>query len=380
MGLTVSTLGTVDELQRLEPEWLELLGRTGSDLPFLLPEWAITWWELFRQERAVIRDRLFVKVVRGGSGQLLAIVPLMLTERPGVGPARVRMVGFLGADRYVTEQRAPIVDPGAEAEVAKALAAHFTAEDGWDWITWDGLRRESELATTLAGAVDLRWDSCQAGNILHLPASWDEFRKGFREHLKKSVRHGYNSLKREGLSWTFEVAATPAEITPALEIFFRLHRMLEDADPDSRFDRFSDPIARRFLIEVCTRLASRDIARVLTFRIGGVPVASRVAFKLPGCLYLYHSGYDTAWRKYAVATTIVAEAVKYAIASGLPRLHLSMGSDASKARWNPETPLFHRAVWVRPQLSSRLALGVYSWAREGAALERVRSVLGRRFG
>jgi CelD/BcsL family acetyltransferase involved in cellulose biosynthesis len=304
----------------------------------------------------------------------------MLTQRPGVGPARVRILGFLGADRYVTEQRAPIVDPSCEAEVARALAAHLASGAEWDWIAWEGLNRESELAKTLAGAMNLRWEASQAGNIVHLPASWEEFRRGFREHLKKSVRHGYNSLKREGLSFQFEVAATPEQITPALEIFFRLHRMLEMADPETRYDRFADPIARRFLIEICSRLARRNITRVLTFRIQGVPVASRVAFRLPGCLYLYHSGVDPAWRKYAPATTIVAEAMKYAIGAGLPRVHLSMGADPSKSRWDPEMPVFHRAVCVRPQLYSRVALGVYSWVRDSGPLAQVRGVLGRRFG
>jgi len=380
MGLTVSTLRTVDELRGLEPEWLELLGRMGGDLPFLRPEWAITWWELFQQERAVIRDSLCVKAVRRDSGELVCVVPLMLTQRPGVGPARVRILGFLGADRYVTEQRAPIVDPSCEAEVARALAAHLASGAEWDWIAWEGLNRESELAKTLAGAMNLRWEASQAGNIVHLPASWEEFRRGFREHLKKSVRHGYNSLKREGLSFQLEVAATPEQITPALEIFFRLHRMLEMADPETRYDRFADPIARRFLIEICSRLARRNITRVLTFRIQGVPVASRVAFRLPGCLYLYHSGVDPAWRKYAPATTIVAEAMKYAIGAGLPRVHLSMGADPSKSRWDPEMPVFHRAVCVRPQLYSRVALGVYSWVRDSGPLAQVRGVLGRRFG
>jgi hypothetical protein len=80
-----------------------------------------------------------------------------------------------------------------------------------------------------------------------------------------------------------------------------------------------------------------------------------------------------------MATTLVAEAIQYAIDSGIPRLHLSMGEDASKSRWDPEMPLFHRAFWVRPQLSSRVALGVYSWARGGSGpANRMNSLLGRR--
>jgi CelD/BcsL family acetyltransferase involved in cellulose biosynthesis len=381
MALRVSTLTTVDELRSLEHEWLGLLGRTKPDLPFLWPDWVVSWWELFRQERSVIRDRLLVKAVRRDSGELVAILPLMVTERPAVGPARVRAIGFLGADRYVTEQRAPIVDRAWERDVAVALATDLRGDPSWHWIAWEGLEPESEFAKALEQTMDLRWTSQQPGNIVHLAPSWDEFRRGFKEHLKKSVRHCYNSLKREGLSAQLDVATTPEQIAPALQVFFDLHAALARQENGAmRADRFADPVARRFLILACSRFAARDIARVFTLRIGGVPVASRVGFQLPHCLYLYHSGYDPAWRRYGVATTVVAEAIKYAINSGLPRLHLSMGADASKARWDPEMPVFYTAVCVKPHLYSRAALGLYSWVRTRTGpLNRMTNVLGRRF-
>jgi len=381
MGFEVSTLTTVEELRDLEEEWLGLLGRVESHLPFLWPDWVITWWELFRQERSVIRDSLQVKAVRRDSGELVAIVPLMATERPAIGPVRIRGIGFIGADKYITEQPAPIVDRACEREVGDALAANLGTGDHWDWIAWEGLNPESELARALGRARDLRWGASQAGNILQLPRSWEEFKRGFRTHLKKSVRHCYNSLKREGLTAQLEVATTSEQIGPALEMFLRLQSSLaRHVDPLTGFDRFAGPVAHQFLVQICSRLANRDMTRVLTLRIRGQPVASRVAFQLPNCLYLYHSGFDPAWRKYAVATTLVAEAIQYAIDSGIPRLHLSMGADASKSRWDPEMAFFHRAFWVKPKLSSRAALGLYSWARNDSALaNRMKSVLGRRF-
>lgn len=380
MGVEVATLTSVAELRKLEDEWITLLVRTQTDLPFLWPEWLITWWEAFHQNRAVIRDRLQVKVVRRHSGELLGIVPLMATERPAVGPVRVRTLGFIGADQFVTEQRAPIVDPACETEVAGALAAHLSESGDWDWILWDGLKPESALGKTLAREMELRWGDQQAGNILHLPGSWQQLRRGFGVHLKKSIQHCYNSLGREQLSPRLEVASTPEEIGPALEIFLRLHSTLAQQALRDRYDHFADPVSRRFLLLACSRLACRNMTRVLTLRVRGEPVASRLAFQLPGCLYLYRSGWDPAWRKYAVATTLVAEAIKYAIDSGIPRLHLSMGEDASKSRWGPEKPRFHRAICVRPQLSSRLALGVYGWARNGTRVAGwMRGALGRRF-
>jgi hypothetical protein len=95
----VSTLTRVDQLGSIQAEWLDLLRRAKLDLPFIWPEWVITWWELFRQQRPVIRDNLRIKTVRRHSGELVAIIPMMMTERPAVGPARVRSIGFLGARR-----------------------------------------------------------------------------------------------------------------------------------------------------------------------------------------------------------------------------------------------------------------------------------------
>ena len=377
MVLRVSTLTTVDQVRSLEPEWLALLDRANVDLPFLFPEWAVSWWEVFRQERPVIRDSLHVKAVRRESGELVAVVPLMVTERPAVGPARVRSIGFLGADKYVTEQRAPIVDRACEGEVADALAADLRNDGSWRWIAWEGLQPESTLARTLGHAMELHWATHQAGNVLHLAPSWDAFRQKLKRNIKESLRHCYNSLKREGLSAQLEVAATPGQIEAALGIFFHLHASRARQSDEEHPDRFADPSARRFLLLACSRFAARNVARVFTLRIGGVPVASRVGFQLPECLYLYYSGFDPRWRKYSVATTLVAEALKYAIDCGLPRAHLSMGSDVSKSRWGPMMPLFHAAVCVQPDLYSRMALRLYSWGRSRNGL--LNRVLGRRF-
>src|ERR1700687_487681 len=381
MALSVSTLSTVDEVRSVEEEWVGLLGRAKPDLPFLWPEWVITWWEVFRQERPVIRDSLQVKAVRRESGELVAIIPLMMTERPAVGPARARTIGFVGADEYLTEQQEPLVDRACESEVAAAVAADLRRNNSWDWIAWEGLQREGEIVKALMRVMDVRWASSQAGNILRLSPSWAEFKVGLKRNIKESLRHCYNSLSREGLTPRLDVDVETDQIAKALEIFFDLHaRRSQQPDGVAHPDRFADPTARRFLALVCSRFASRGIARVFTLRIGEVPVASRVAFLLPECLYLYYSGFNPDWGKYSVATTLVAEAIKYAIDLGYPRAHLSMGADTSKSRWGTEMPVFYRAMFVKPRVRSRAAFGLYSWARTRTGLlDRMKRVLGRRF-
>lgn len=370
MTLAVTTITTEHDLQELEGPWRTLLGRAGNDLPFLLPEWALAWWRCFRQATALIRDSLRIKVVRDGSGEVLGILPLMQTERPGFGPLRARTLGLLGADRYVTEMRGPIVDPGCQREVARALAADLLLDSSWDWVAWHGLDRESEFARELDRAKPLQWGASETASVLTLASSWETFRAGLKRNIKESLRRCTNSLKRDGLTARLVVAAEPGDIDRAMDTFFVLHgkRAQEESGPPHP-DRFAADKPRRFLRQLCERLSGPGGARILTLLVNDQAVASRVAFVMPRCLYLYYSGYEPAFRKYSVATTLVAEAIKHAMGLGLPRLHLSMGQDVSKSRWGPETTMRHDAVWASPRSSSRAALWLYSRGRDSLAVD-----------
>jgi len=370
MTLHIRTITTLDALEALRDEWVALLERTENDLPFVLPEWAACWWEAFGQRGPLIGDSLCVKLAREDAGRLVGLAPLMLTQRPRFGPFRVKTLAFLGVDQFVSELRTPIVEPSYEGDVARALAADLLADPNWDWIAWEGLDRESIFAKALEQTMGLSWGAAETGNVLTLAPSWEAFRGGLKRNIKESLRRCYNSLKRDGLAAHLVVAESAPDIEKALSTFFTLHTArAQQTGSVTHPDRFATPPVRHFLERVCTRLAERGVARVLTLMVGELPVASRVAFMLPRCLYLYYSGFDPAWGRYSVATTLVAEAIKYAIGLGLPQVHLSMGVDVSKSRWGPQMPVRYEAICVRPRLSSRAALHLYSWARRSTLLD-----------
>ena len=380
MTLEVTTLTTQLQLDALEAPWRRLLDATDNEVPFLLPEWASTWWRIFRQDVPLLRDSLRVKAVRDGAGELLGILPLMLTERPGFGPVRARALGLLGADRYVTELRAPVVHPARQGEVARALADNLLADTSWDWVAWHGLDQDSDFARALDRAMPLQWGAPETASVLGLPSTWEAFRARLRRNIKESLRHCNNSLKRDGLTARLVVAVEADDVDRALDVFFRLHALrAHEIDGPAHPDRFAADTPRRFLREVCRRLSVRREARVLTLVVDEQVVAARVAFQLPRCLYLYYSGYEPAWAPYSVATTLVAETIRDAIERGVPRLHLSMGQDVSKARWGPETTVRHAATWVRSRASSRAALWLYTRGKDSAVLEKtVGGLLPRR--
>jgi CelD/BcsL family acetyltransferase involved in cellulose biosynthesis len=161
--------------------------------------------------------------------------------------------------------------------------------------------------------------------------------------------------------------------------FFTMHAARSQSEQGiAHPDRFAATLPRRFLVEVCARLAARGVARMFTLEVDGRPVACRLGFVLPEGLYLYYSGFDPAWGKYSVMTTAVAEAIKYAIDLRLPAVHLSMGADVSKSRWGGTTPELHEAVCVRPRWASETALRLYAWGRESLKDHPIRRLLPKR--
>jgi hypothetical protein len=98
---------------------------------------------------------------------------------------------------------------------------------------------------------------------------------------------------------------------------------------------------------------------VFLLAIRGEIVAARIAFQIRDSLYLYYSGFDRNWARYAVMTTTVAEIIKYAIASNLATINLSPGTDVSKTRWPVRRIALERAYEEHPRLRSRLAFAAY---------------------
>lgn len=375
MTLRVTTITQPEDLASVHGEWLDLVARSGEMLPFPLPEWVTTWWRHFREDRPTLRDQLAVKLVRRADGQLVGVVPLMRTDRPGIGPLRLRVLGFVGADPYITEQPTPLVDPACAEDVAHACVRDLEEHRDWDWMHWRGLVKGSPFAETIERRMSLMWQASQPGSYLRLAPTWDAFRSGLKRNIKESLRHCYNSLKRDNVSFRFQVARTREEIPRALDGFYGLHEMRAKLEgTTTHIDRFGDTTARGFIEDLAGRLAARDAFRVFTVEIGGKPVASRIAFALPGTIYLYYSGVDPQWMKYSITTTLVAESIRYAIDNGFQNLHLSMGEDVSKTRWGPVMPVYADAIALRQGLTSQAkweAYGRLTEARKHPLLQQL---------
>jgi CelD/BcsL family acetyltransferase involved in cellulose biosynthesis len=383
-ALGIELASSAVDLERLRPDYDRLHRVTGNTFPFALHDWHVTWWKHFAARGRRVVDALRVYVVRDRAHRAVGIVPFVATDRH-FGPLAVRTLAMLGPDPYISELRGPLVEPGYEEDVARLLHARLSANDAdnkWDWILWTGLNER--FARALDDGRPIQWLDPTVDYEHELPSTWEAFRRGLKRNIRESLRHCYNSLKRDGYEFEFEVASKPVDVSRAVEQFLTLHAMRAEMTAGvPHRDRFHTPKSKEFLRDVALRLSARGVTRVFLLKIQGRVVAARMGFVVGRSLYLYFSGYDPAWRKYSVMTTTVAEAIRYAIEQRLSRVSLSVGTDISKTRWGAHAVPWAEGIECRSALRSRIAHAAYqrasSWReRRAAALTTMLDLLPKR--
>ena len=355
-AMRVEPIRSEAALGALVPEWEILAADVAPWTPFITPSWNIAHWRHFRRSRLMVRDTLHAYVVRDPGGRLVAIAPMMLTLHPGYGPVRLRELHYFGADPNVTEIRGLICRPEDERAAVSALAeALGRAHGSWDLLHWGGLRRDEKACADVVATTTLVAQRTIPDFYIELPQTFEALRAQLPRNTKEALRKCYNSLKRDGHAFAFDVITRPQDVDAALDVFFRLHTARAEADYGVvHADAFIEPKVQAFLREYAVLSAGRGELRIFRLRIGDLAVAMRIGFCTGDELYLYYSGHLPDWGRYSVMTTTVAEALRWAIGAGVKHVNLSVGRDRSKLRWRPTELPFWEAFQAAPTARGRL--------------------------
>jgi CelD/BcsL family acetyltransferase involved in cellulose biosynthesis len=353
-------------LQALRPCYEQLQRETGNILPFAMHDWHVAWCGRFLNNNARTHDQLHFYVMRDADGKCVCVLPFIISRRR-VGPLSVPTINFVGADTNVTEIRTPLMVPGYEDAIALAVQSQLAQMDGWDWVHWIGI--SDAFGDALSKHCTLFWQPEQPTFVLDLAATWEQFRSGLKRNIRESLRHCYNSLKRDKHAFDFKIIEAGPEVAPGVERFLELHGMRAEVHVGVQHpNRFWNPMLRDFLREVCQRFADAGALRLFQLKIGSEVVAMWVGLASGDCIFFYSSGFDPAWSRYSVMTTTLAEAIKYAIGQGFKSVHLSAGKDVAKTRWGPREVIHKAAYQHAKRLRSRIALLTYIKARASDGL------------
>jgi CelD/BcsL family acetyltransferase involved in cellulose biosynthesis len=361
MTLRIEELHGPTALEKITPEWELLDAQVSPRTPFTSPLWAKLWWRHLRQTRPTIRQEFFAHIVRDQAGRLLAIAPMLITHRPGYGPLRLRLLQFFGgADGSITEHRCIICREDDERQVIEALASYLCdRKDRWDLFVWTGIR-DGEIARDRSGNL-LKIYKKMPAYLVHLPDSWEKFRSDLSTNMKEAIRKCYKSLARDDHAFTFRAVAHPEDISASLDRLLALHSERAQFKYATRHrDLFAQAAHRAFIVDLAHLMAERGQLRIFELEVDGKIVASRMAFLLDDELYLYYSGYDLAWRKHSIMTTLMCESFKWAIERGVKVVNLSKGKDPSKLRWRGREVMFHDALLMSPTRRGHLVSRAYA--------------------
>jgi len=374
-AITVQRVPDLAALTTLISEWECINQHITPRTPFTSPSWIIPWWEHFWRRHGLFRDELFCHIIRDADGRLVAVAPLMRTYMPGFGLPVIRMVQFFGTDPSLTEIRGVICRPEDHDRVINALMVHFRRCRGeWDVFRWNGLRRPVSTYSSSIPPCEFVARRDLPDYIIELPGSWDELKAHVSSNMRKNLRKAYEFLERDGFRFVLHVVERPGDVQAAIGRFLSLHAARsEAADMINHPNKFARPHAWAFLSEYLHRIAEKGELRIFELEIGGVVVASRLAFLFETDLYMYYAGYDPTWKNYSVMTVLVSEMIKWAFAHGVRRVNLSTGHDQSKMRWKPFEIVFHDAVQVSPTRRGRVGFRAF---RGYEALFRIRVRFG----
>jgi CelD/BcsL family acetyltransferase involved in cellulose biosynthesis len=325
------------DFDALAEAWGDLHRRAPNALPFQSYDWNRSWWTHFSQQSFFRKDERFILTFRL-EGRLVGVLP-MVRSRFGLGPLTIyHYLRPFGSDPNLTEIRAPLVEADVRLQVLERciewmheqrpmLALHQIAAP-------EGLIRPLLEGS---GNYKLVANRVIEDYVLELEGPWDSFLKSRKRNIRESIRHCYNSLSRDGLKHELRVLSDSSQVLAHLDHFFELHQGRSKVRHSVKHpDYFAADRHQSFIRTLIERSAPTACpVHLFQLTLNDQVVAVRLGFVTNGELYCYYSGYDTAYARYSVMTTLVTEMMRWAIDKGVKRVNLSVGRDVSKTRWGP---------------------------------------------
>jgi CelD/BcsL family acetyltransferase involved in cellulose biosynthesis len=372
---TVRTLTSTAEMEALQPAWTCLYQASRAANPFAHPLWMTTWARHFAGS-----SPLRIVTVYDEGGALVGVAPFYLRRYQLAAGMAVASLQLLGTGQHVeiTELTQVLTQPGSERPIMRAIM-HQLCEHSheWDWAEvvlppeqgWFEPQWIPQKGAA-AGSFILH-KATRACVVLPLLGSWDDLRARLKRNVKESIRHGTNSLKREGHCARFIVPDSPDDFATALDQFIALHRKRSVIEGKVRHaDQLAKPSDRAFLRDVAGRMFRAGHLTPCILDVNGVPAAARLLLQANGSAFFSLSGFDPAWWPYSVATTLMSHCLQYAIERGSTMANLSPGPDVAKLRWSEQLELHQEFLVVGPRRRSRLAFSLYWQLRAAAAIRR----------
>jgi len=254
--------------------------------------------------------------------------PITLAATDGVAALARETEGTITfAGGQLTDEQDVIAAPGAEREVATAVAGWIAAQRParvrLEFVPEDRPTLAAFEAVLTSAGYRVARARQTVSPILALPDSYDSYVQSLGKKERHELRRKVRRLEAAGAA-RFRYASA-AERAAVLDRFFALHRL-------SRGEKagFMTPAVERFFRDVADALAPLDRLRLGVLTLDGADVAVLFGFALGKVIALYNAAYDPRQASLSVGIVSHAWAIREAIASGYTTYDLLRGDEPYK--------------------------------------------------
>jgi CelD/BcsL family acetyltransferase involved in cellulose biosynthesis len=315
LPVQVETVSDEAGFAELAGSWDDLVRAMPRPSPFLLHAWMLEWWRHYGRGAD-----LAVHVAYRGD-HLVGALPLCTRRRFGL-----RVCEFVGGTWAILADA--LVGPGEDASAVVAQLAERAAGGEHDFADLFGLPGSSRLLAALPQG-SLRLVQRLEAPVCELGPSWDAaYTSRLSSKARSERRRRRRQLEQLGTVGS-EVARSREEIARAVEDAFVVHELRWRGRRDA--SGFATETGRRFHRAALLRLAEQDVARGLTIRLDGRPIAFSLYLQLAGRSYGMNMAFDPAYAPYGPGSEAKLQSIEASWSEGIRRIEL-LGTAAEHKR------------------------------------------------
>jgi CelD/BcsL family acetyltransferase involved in cellulose biosynthesis len=336
-------------------DWDQAVMGASHPSVFLTRDWVESWWQCFGEGL----EPWLLRVAEPG-GPTLGLAPLYLGPLHTRLPLPVRRLGLLGDQAVGSEYLGLLARAGREADVARAVLDHLTAEaDRWDLADLVGLVDGDPAGEALERGIGGRAARIRRErhpcSMVWLPDNFDAYLDGLGAKFRQSYRQRASKLRRT-CEVRFLRTSSEEELRPHLRALFRMHQeqWIARGYPGS----FADQRMRWFYLEVSRRFLAAGRLWFWHLEVDGTIRASQFGFTFDGILHSLQEAFDSGFRLPGVGglgVVLRAQVIRHAIEEGLRGYDFLGGEEDFKQRWGTSTRYVRHVRAAAPGPRGRLA-------------------------
>lgn len=362
--LTTSIIRGLEEFERMEVEWDDLVNDSAQRCFFLRWHWNWLWWQHF----APRRSSLYIVRCTDGNGRLVGIAPLYRREHQMMGIPYVRELVLFGTgiELKTGDYLDIFARRGAEHAVSQAVGDCLEAQGKWDRLWLYGVPKGSEIVAGLLQRLhgDASSTECVSSRFVDTSVSWNDYRQSLGRSMRRNVDYYARRLFKK-YACEFRLVESAADLETAIDDLVRLHQQRWRSAGE--LGTFHSPDVESFLRKAMRRSHAEGRLRLWTLSVNGTVEAALVGFLDNGVLHYFQKGFNPGYAKDDLGTAMVSMCIRASFDDPhIDAFDFMTGAPGYKAHWTRHT----RATVLHE--ASRLNLRTRAYAtvrqiREAAA-------------